>query len=276
MSRMAQRAGGGRLACLMALVLLSSACGRDHRNDPPPNPIQTKPAAPDLHKAAQIYTQLGMQYARQGNLDLAMARLKKALEEDDGYAPAHAAIAYVYALRRDPDTAEAQFRRAIELDRKNPDIQNNFGVFLCSHGKPDEGEKYFILAAQNPDYSTPAAAWTNAGICARQTKDAKRAESDFRLALETNPDFPDALAQMAQITFEQQDYLRTRAFLQRYQGERGADGNPVAFTPELLELGAATEHALGNQSAARDFELKLIREYPESEQAAKLTRRSAP
>src|SRR3546814_6294283 len=89
-------------------------------------------------------------------------------------------------------------------------------------------------------YSTPEEVWANAGICVKN-KDIALAEHDFREALRIKPDYRDALAQMALLSFDQQDFLRTRAFLQRYDLKRGA-------TPELLGVAARTEYALDRKS----------------------------
>ena len=47
--------------------------------------------------------------------------------------------------------------------------------------------------------------------------DRAAAERYFRAALETNREFPDALANLAYLSVQKQDYLRGRAFLQRYE-----------------------------------------------------------
>src|SRR3546814_6334662 len=54
-------------------------------------------------------------------------------------------------------------------------------------------------------YSTPEEVWTNAGICVKN-KDIALAEHDFREALRIKPDYRDALAQMALLSFDQQDF----------------------------------------------------------------------
>jgi type IV pilus assembly protein PilF len=235
---------------------------------------------PDLHEAARINTQLGTGYThealnasdlgtRRKLLEVALDKLQKAISQDDDYAPAHAALAYVYALRGDNDNADAEYRRALRLAPDDPDTRNNYGVFLCGQGKTAEAERNFMRAAKNPDYTTPAAAWTNAGVCARKAGDLARAESDFRQALEADPGFADALAEMAAISFQQHNYLATRAFLERYQRV----AKPSAG---LLALGARAERALGNESAARQYEIKLVRNFPDSPEAAQILQTATP
>ena len=229
-----------------------------------------QPSKPDYRAAARTNTQLGLAYASQGRLEVAQAKLKKAIEQDDGIAQAHAGLGYVYWQRGEADGAQSEFKRAISLDGDDPEIRNNYGVFLCDQKKYDEGDRNFMLAVKNRDYSTPAKAWTNAGTCARQAGDVERSESNFRRALQLDPDYFPALSEMAVSEYQQQNYLSARAFLDRYQKA----GPP---TPQVLLLGFKTETALGNDDAAHQYSLKLIRSFPESNEAAQLLKlRSAP
>lgn len=221
------------------------------------------PQGADLKEAARINTELGMDYARKGDVSLALEKLNRALSENPDYALAHSSIAYVYAMRGDAGEAESQYRKALSLTPSDPDIRNNFGVFLCAHGKADEAQRNFAEAANNLGYSTPAAAWTNAGICALRQKDVDHADNYFRTALKIDPAFPDALAQMAALTYQQQDYLRARAFIQRYE-------TVAKPTPKTLWLGAMTETALGNAAGGRDYAMRLKRDFPASDEAANI------
>jgi type IV pilus assembly protein PilF len=251
-----------RLLMVCAGVLALSACVTETKG--------YQPAKPNLPEAAKVNTELGSDYARQGLYDTALKKLTLAIEEDDSYAPAHARIAYVYAQQGDPAQAQREYRRALELDPNDPDTHNDYGVFLCAQGKTGEADGNFMQAAQNHSYSTPAAAWTNAGVCARKAGDLRRAEADFRQALDLGGDTPDplALAGMAEINYGRQDYLHARAFLERYDKV----GTP---TPRLLVLGVYNERALGDEDAAHQYELKLLRLFPESNEAAQLTRQTS-
>lgn len=250
-----------RLALMAATVLLAS-CVTEQVGDAR---IQT-PA--NLGEAAQINTQLGVDYARQGRFDIAQEKLLKAIEQDDRYAPARTAMAYVLTQIGDAEGAEREYRKALALDPNDAGTHNNFGVFLCARGKTAEADKEFRTALADRNYGTPAAAWTNAGVCAQKAGDTARAEENFRQALKIDPEFPDALARIAVLTARKSDWLRTRAFLQRYE-------RVATLTPELLLVAARTERALGDEAAARRHEQKLLREFPESDQAVQLQKKPA-
>lgn len=224
---------------------------------------------PDLDEAAKLNTQLGIDYMRKGQLDLALEKLKKALDQDPDLATAHSSIAFVYARRGENRLAEKHYREALDENADDPFTLNNFGVFLCGQGELEDAEKYFLKAARSKDYATPEAAWTNAGVCLRrEPKQTPRAEQYFREALRLNPQFPDALAQMAQLTYESGDYLRARAFLQRYESVARA-------TPQSLLIGARNERKLGDMQSARAYERRLRTEFPDAAETYELLNKSA-
>lgn len=214
----------------------------------------------DLQDAARVNTQLGINYAQRGQNAAALDKLKRAIKQDPDLASAHQGIAFVYQSMGQLALAETHYRKALGLSPDDPALANNFGAFLCSRDRALEAEPYFLTAARDPRYATPEAAWTNAGRCLRP-RDINKAERYLREALQLRPDYREALGQMAIITYAQADYLRTRAFLQRYDLQRGA-------TSELLFIAARSEAALGDHDAARAFERRLTLEFPESAEAA--------
>lgn len=240
---------------LLAILLVSllSACASD----------TDVPKGTNAKDAARINLQLGVDYARKNDFDLALEKLNRAIKQDPDLALAHSTIAYVYAAKGMNEKAEEQYRQAIELDSSDGTLRNNFGVFLCAHGKTTEALRNFMQAVASKTYTTPEVAWTNAGVCARRKPDLDAAERHFREALQSNPKFPDALGQMATLAYEKKDYLRCRAFLQRYLATGQA-------TAEVLWIASLNERQLGDIDAAHDYESRLKREFPESEQAANL------
>jgi type IV pilus assembly protein PilF len=234
-----------------ALALLIGACSSE-----------PKLRGADLVEAARVNTQLGVDYLRRGLLDEAIDKLGKAVDQDPSNAAAFAALGLAYSQSGRPDKAERAYRRALDADSGNPEVRNNFGVFLCQRGKVAEAEKLFLEAARHPRYTTPEAAWTNAGVCLLKSEPQK-AENYFRQALERNRDFPDALIQMAWICHQQKDHWRARAFLQRYEAVAPA-------TAASLWIALQTERALGHRDAALLLQRRLVSEFPESEQAATL------
>lgn len=223
---------------------------------------------PDLQEAAKLNTQLGIDYLRKGQIDLALEKLKKALEQDSSLGMAHSTIALIYQRKGEIKLAEHHYREALDQNSDDPFTLNNFGVFLCGQGEFKEAEKYFQKAAHTKDYASPEDAWANAGVCIRNDpKNADRAEEYFRQALQLNPRHPNALAQMASLTYDKKDYLRARAFLQRYQAV-------ARDTAQTLALGARTERALGDMQSVRSYERRLKTEFPDAPETYELSKPS--
>jgi type IV pilus assembly protein PilF len=215
--------------------------------------------------SADINAKLGLNYMQQGNYDVAMDKLKRALEQDPNSIAAHHYLAELYKTLNNHELAEEHYKKAIRLDSNDPSIQNNYAVFLCDRKRYEEAEKRFLQAAKIPSYRRPDEAYENAGLCALRIPDAKRAEIYFRQALEINPLLPNALYQMAVMSFNAQQYLPARAFIQRY----------IAFaqpSPKTLWLSFRVERALGNTSEAEQYALDLRTKFPTSEEAGELQR----
>jgi len=218
---------------------------------------------PDMQEASRLNSQLGIDYLRRGNVELALEKLERAAQQDPKNADAQLGLALVYDQRKDPEAAEKAYRKAISLDRDDPDIQNNFGIFLCRNGQRAEAERLFTAAANNPDYRTPEAALTNAGVCVLQSGDDVAAERYFRASLDHNRGFSEALIQMAAVSYQRKEYLQARAFLQRYEQV----GRPTAAS---LLMASKTEAALGDQAAAARYAQRLRDEFPTAAENSQL------
>ena len=219
-----------------------------------------------MTQASTYNTQLGIAYLKQGNRDLAMQKLQKAIKQNPDNADAYVGLGLLYDSIGDTDKAQDAYENALDKAPDDPSVQNNYAVFLCQHGKQQKSLKYFLEAAQNPMYSTPDAAYTNAGVCASQIPDMKVAERYYRKALDINPIFPDALYQMARLSYRQKKYLQARAFIERFNS---AASQP---RPEVLWLGVETERALGDMQNAAVYAGKLRKLFPNSSQAQQLSK----
>ena len=96
-----------------------------------------------------------------------------------------------------------------------------------------------------------------------QKPDYEQAEKYLRGALERRPNHSEALLQMSVLFFEKSDYLRARAFLQRY-----LSSSPVSST--VLYHGIRIEEQLGDDSARREYTMQLLKDYPNSAEAQRV------
>ena len=214
-------------------------------------------------EAATANLNLGVAYYREGRLELALERLESALRQNPRLADAHSTIALVYDQLGEIDEAEGHYRRATQLEPGNPGAANSYAVFLCRNERWNDAERQFMRAAQNPRYATPEAAFTNAGICARDSGDNAAAERYFREALARNPGYPDALFNLTQLSFENESFMQARAFAQRYL-------ESAPENPQMFWLCFRVERALGNDADAQRCATRLRERFPESAEMAQL------
>ena len=214
--------------------------------------------------AAVANMNLGAGYLRQGRLDLAIERLERALKQNPRLAEAHTTIALAYDRLGSLDDAEEHYKRATQLEPGDAAAANAYAVFLCNReNRWSDAEPYFKRAAENPTYSTPEVAYTNAGVCARDSGKPDKAEENFRAALTRNPTYADALAGMIELSYDQKKYLQARAFMQRYLDVQ----QPNA---PLLWICFNVEQELDNMPAANRCADQLRTRFPRSPEVAQL------
>ena len=223
-----------RSASLLASVVALAACaGGGGVNDDPP-----------VNEAAVANMNLGAGYLQQGRTDLAIERLLRALDQDPRLVQAHSTIALAYDQIGSLEEAEMHYQRATQLDPEDSQAANAYAVFLCSRqNRWADAEPYFRRAAANPTYGTPEVALTNAGVCARSAGQNEAAAQNFRAALARNPSYPDALLNMMELSYQEQNYMQARAFVQRY-----LDGRPPAAS--VLWICYNVERQLNNAPGA--------------------------
>jgi type IV pilus assembly protein PilF len=137
---------------------------------------------------------------------------------------------------------------------------SNYGLLLCQRDRMPEALKMFELAAANTVYQTPEIAYNNAGTCLLQHGDLAGAEQRFRQALQVQPKLPQALLQMARISFDLNRALPGRGYLQRY-------AEVASHTSASLWLGIRIERVLGDRLAISRYEQMLEKDFPDSQEA---------
>jgi type IV pilus assembly protein PilF len=213
--------------------------------------------------AARYNAQLGVAYLHQGDVNLAKEKLDRALQQNPNDPSVHSARALLFDRLGNPAKADSEFRTALRLAPRDPDVLNNYAVYLCQAGRTDDGVHRFEEAAHNALYRTPEAAYTNAGVCLRAAKRDEEAARNLKQALQVRPNFAEAAYQLGDLEFQRGKLEDARSHIDTYL-------NSFDATPDLLLLGVRVARAQGDRLAAERYARKLRLEFSGSDQARAL------
>lgn len=247
------------------LILLASACATQ---PPPPPSVDTGQIigeVGDPQNRARLHTELAALYYRRGNMAVALEELRSATSADSNYAPAYSMFGLVYMDLKENARAQEYFERGLKISPNDPDINHNFGWFLCQTGHESESITYFERALRNPLYPTPWRSYTAAGICSMRMGKLDDAERFVRQALRLQPNDPGALLQMGQIRYRQGDIEEARRYALRYN-------RTVPPSAESLWLALRVERKLGDTVAEAGYANQLRRDFPRSREYQLLQR----
>jgi len=209
-------------------------------------------------KAAQANAELGLRYMMQGEYEVAMTKLNRALSYDPDHVAANHYLAELYRRLGRNEDAEDHYQRALRYaDGDASSLHNNYGVFLCSEDRFDDGIEQLEEVLENPVYPQRDQVYENLGLCMERKGESDKAEEYLRKGLQLNPRMPKSLLAMARLTFAKKNYLSTRAYLQRYS-------EVARHTAESLWLGIRVERILGDKNALASYGLSLKGNFPDA------------
>ena len=248
--------------CAMTMLSGLAPLAGAQQQDQPANTFSA-PTPKDARTRAKVHTELGSLYFQDGNLIVALEELTLAAAIDPDYALAFSTRGLVLYYVKEFESAESDFRRALDLDEKNPDINNNFGWFLCQIGQVKESLPYFERAYKNPMYQTPANAYLNAGACQIKLDELDLAEEALQKSLRLMPENPQALYHLANVSYKRGNFDAARKRMMQAV-------NLVDPGPEMLWLLLRIERRLGNQVDEQSLTSQLRRQFPDSDEYQEL------
>lgn len=220
-------------------------------------PVSQQVAVGDARRAAKAHTDLGMVYLREGQLNVALDEARKAIEVDSSYPLGYNLYGLVQMYLDDNRAAEESLGRALQLAPADPEINNNYGWFLCQSGRQKQSIEYFVVASKNTLYVAPTKPLTNAAICSIGVGDDKGAEEFLTKALRADPQNGDAYFLLAEL------YYRTGRLVDARL--RLADVHRLtAPTAQSVWLGLRLERKLGDREAETRYGKQLRREFQDS------------
>jgi len=216
----------------------------------------------DNDKRADLHVQLGLDYLRRNQLDTSQKELDLALTINPNHSEANYIAALLNVRLKKDDVAGRHFKRALHSDPANHAARRDYGAHLCRLGRSSDGLTQLETALADQLNPRPDVAAMTAGVCLMDS-DLDKAEEYFRQALRKNPGLPPALYNMAKISYEREEYLSARAFLERFFSVSPG-------TPDSLFYAVKVERQLGAHDVAQQYAKQLRVNFPNAEQTREL------
>ena len=207
------------------------------------------------NETRQAYVQLGLGYLQQGMVEQAKVPLRKALELDKADPDTNAALALVFQSEMEFELAEKSFRTALNGRPGDARILNNYGSFLFERQRYQEASVQFQKAAADDLYPERSRIFENLGITSLELGQRERGRQELEKALRLNPRQPRALLEMAQMSYQDKQYVSARDFYDRFSLLSGQNARS-------LLLGARLASVFDDRTPTANHGQQLKRLYP--------------
>jgi type IV pilus assembly protein PilF len=227
-------------------------------------PPQVPDQKPDPREAARLRVELASLYLSRGSIGPALDEASSAAKLDPENPQAYNLLGLINMQIKEDAQATLNFERALRLAGTDPDINNNYGWFLCERGRPAESIRFFMVAVRSPLYANVDRSLVNAGVCSRRHGDNAEARRFFEQALGLRSNQPVALFNLADLSFASGRAREASVFLNRLM-------QAAAPTAEVLWLGVRIERALDDRQAEALYAQQLRRLFPGAPETQLLT-----
>lgn len=254
------------LAALLLLSVSMSGCaaGASSATTSSSEPV-TESDEPELRKRARLRLELASGYFENGQTSVALDEIKQSLAADPTYGPAFVLRGLVYMRLNDSRLAEDSFKRALQINPRDPDALHNYGWFACQQGRHKEAIDLFARALASPVYGGQAKTLMAKGVCQTRMGQLSEAESSFARSYELDAANPITGYNLAALLFRRGEFNRAQFYIRRLNNSEFANA-------ETLWLGIKVEHRLRNAEAEQQLAQQLSRRYPKSPEWASYQR----
>ena len=212
----------------------------------------------DLEKSLKTYVTLGIRYLQQGDMENASRTLNKAYEINSDDPQVNNALALFYTVEDEPAQVVQHYEAALKEDPNFSTARNNYAAFLFEQGDYSKALEQLKVVTKDYRYPRRFQSFENMGLCYIKLEDIPLAEKAFKRALQLNPRQPKSLIEMAEISFNKQEYRATTFYMSQL------DKLKVGPSPRKLWLEIQLSRVLGNKNKLASLELALKNLFPDS------------
>ena len=194
------------------------------QSDPTFRERTTESDQTDADRRARVRLELASGYYARGQLETALDEVKLVLAVKPDLPDAYNLRGLIYQSLGDDRLAEENFKRALQLSPRDPDVMHNYGWFLCQNRRMPEAFAQFQQAIATPRYAGLSRSLMAQGVCQARTGAYADAERSLVRAYELDPTNP-------------LPHLRLAEALSRIKDVETAVGEFAIAASTLLKLG---------------------------------------
>ena len=212
----------------------------------------------DADRRARVRMELASGYYARGQYETALDEVKLALTVKPELPDAFNLRGLIYQSLGDDKLAEDNFKRALQLSPRDPDIMHNYGWFLCQNRRMPEAFAQFQQAIATPRYAGLSRSLMTLGVCQARTGAYADAERSLARAYELDPTNPVTAFNLADVLYRRGEFERARFYIGRVNAVQ------EYTNAQTLWLAARIENKMGNVRGARDYGRQLRARFPQS------------
>jgi type IV pilus assembly protein PilF len=244
----------------MTLVALAAlwGCSTTPPAAPPSRDRVTESDQTDAGRRSRVRMELASGYYSRGQFETALDEVKLALTAQPDMPEAYNLRGLIYQSLGEDKLAEESYRRALQLNPRDPDTMHNYGWFLCQQKRVPEALAQFQQAIATPRYPGAARSWMTQGVCQARVGAYADAERSLVKAYELDPTNPATAFNLADVLYRRGELERARFYIGRVNAVQ------EYTNAQTLWLAARIENKMGNVRGARDYGRQLRARFPQA------------
>jgi type IV pilus assembly protein PilF len=229
----------------------------------PSSKLPSGVSAPDFVASTKIHTELAVAYFQAGRYTTALEVVNDAVDADPNNIVALSLQGLIYGELKDVANGTQSFQRAFKISPNDPDLNHNFGTFLCRNGREEDSLLYFANAIAAPSYSRRGNSHAAYGSCLVKLNRLGEARVQFLKAMQYEEGAASAYFGLANLEYDDNNNIAAKDALEKYKQIRPSSA-------DSLWLSIRVAKRLGNDVEKNSFSNALERDFPNSEQAKKM------
>ena len=228
---------------------------------PPPQPVPPPPIqeAPAPYRA-QLHAEIASGFYERGQMDVALQELAIAIKLDPTNARIYNVYGLVYAVLGEDANAQRNFQTALELAPTDSEIRQNWGWFLCTHGKARESSGGVRPGgAQSALQDARRRAHQRRQVLGGDRR-RQACRGVFQACARINVNSITAAYNLSLLAYREKRLDEARALIRRVMQQPSPP-------PDALYLGMCIERKLGDRPSEASYVSQLRNRYPDSAEA---------